>query len=604
MLCGNFSLSFGGQTASKMSSLADLPEVIGFFSYSREDDEAFEGTLSALRDGIQRELAAQLGRSKTNFRVWQDQQAIASGQLWESEILMAIEQAVFFIPIVTPRAVNSHHCKFEFEAFLAREQALDRTDLVFPILYIGIPALEAEAQWRKDPVLSIIGARQYVDWRPLRHVDIGTTAVREAIERFCSKIVEALRKPWVSPERRNQYQIEPEQRLQAERHITIERSRTEPKAEPRAHEHGSPTEAAVPALPRNLDEEERPPAHRLFGRRNVMVASVIVAAVLVLALALGGIFRAPTGPPPATADRWLAVAGNSGPTPIGILAPSDPNYPATQLSVRVTGLPSGGKVVLADRTTAVAAGETLTVAQLTALMFLPTPDAFDQSSTFTYDVKNPAGLTASGTATLTIGPKPTPAGTIYIGNNLTVPNGGPDGVPPLVILGKYRTRSPLGTSLKTFPTAGKVVSVKFFGSEYHFTFYALSLVRSENNEQTFRVDASESFSGFASRGIQILTASNFFVKSGDLLAFSGIGPYYPQNPNDAVDSDATYEDASNPNSFIAAPPSGVVGSQFTVGGTNPSPNANYKYISDFFGNQGRIYGIGVDFSPGTTLPAR
>lgn len=41
-----------------MSSLADLPEVIGFFIYSREDDEAFEGTLSALRDGIQRELSA------------------------------------------------------------------------------------------------------------------------------------------------------------------------------------------------------------------------------------------------------------------------------------------------------------------------------------------------------------------------------------------------------------------------------------------------------------------------------------------------------------------------------------------------------------------
>ena len=41
-----------------MSSLADLPEVIGFFGYSRKDDEAFEGTLSALRDGIQRELSA------------------------------------------------------------------------------------------------------------------------------------------------------------------------------------------------------------------------------------------------------------------------------------------------------------------------------------------------------------------------------------------------------------------------------------------------------------------------------------------------------------------------------------------------------------------
>jgi TIR domain len=201
-----------------MSSLANLPEVIGFFSYSREDDEAFEGTLSALREGIQRELSAQLGRSKATFRLWQDQVAIAPGQLWESEIKAAVEQAVFFIPIVTPRAVNSHHCKFEFEAFLARERALDRNDLVFPLLYIGLPALEDEAQWRKDPVLSTIGTRQYVDWRPFRHRDVHEPAVREAIERFCSKIVEALRRPWASPEeRRKQQEIEAQQRAKAAR---------------------------------------------------------------------------------------------------------------------------------------------------------------------------------------------------------------------------------------------------------------------------------------------------------------------------------------------------------------------------------------------------
>ena len=45
-----------------MSSLADLPELIRIFSYSGEDDEAYEGTLSAIRDAIQRELSAQLGR--------------------------------------------------------------------------------------------------------------------------------------------------------------------------------------------------------------------------------------------------------------------------------------------------------------------------------------------------------------------------------------------------------------------------------------------------------------------------------------------------------------------------------------------------------------
>jgi hypothetical protein len=226
-----------------MSSLADLPELIGFFSYSREDDEAFEGTLSALRDGIQRELSAQLGRSKTTFRLWQDQEAIAPGKLWESEIKAAVEQAVFFIPIVTPRAVNSHYCRFEFETFLARERALGRTDLVFPLLYIGVPALENEAQWRNDPVLSIIGRRQYVDWRPLRHLDVRTTAVREAIERFCGKIVATLCEPWLSPEQhRKQEDAEATQRVEEEhrrleaderRRAEKERRRNEDEAEAR-----------------------------------------------------------------------------------------------------------------------------------------------------------------------------------------------------------------------------------------------------------------------------------------------------------------------------------------------------------------------------------
>ncbi len=60
-----------------MSSLADLPELIGFFSYSRQDDEDSKATLSELRDRIERELRGQLGRSKSNFRLWQDKEAIS-----------------------------------------------------------------------------------------------------------------------------------------------------------------------------------------------------------------------------------------------------------------------------------------------------------------------------------------------------------------------------------------------------------------------------------------------------------------------------------------------------------------------------------------------
>ena len=200
-----------------MGSLAQLPELVGFFSYSREDDEAFRGSLSALRDAIQRDLSAQLGRTKRNFRLWQDQVAIAPGKMWESQIAKAVEEAAFFIPIVTPRAVASKHCKFEFESFLARERALGRNDLVFPIHYILVPALLDEAEWRSDPVLSIVAKRQYVDWRPYRHVSVDTPAFGQEIDRFCGKIAETLRERWTSPEERRQLEAEANRRAEEER---------------------------------------------------------------------------------------------------------------------------------------------------------------------------------------------------------------------------------------------------------------------------------------------------------------------------------------------------------------------------------------------------
>src|ERR1700733_293564 len=66
-------------------------------------------------------------------------------------------------------------------------------------------------------------------------------------------------------------------------------------------------------------------------------------------------------------------------------------------------------------------------------------------------------------------------GTVYVGNSLTVPNGGPDGLPPLVILGEYSPAGPLAASPTALPT-GVVQDVKFYGQNYDFTLYALSLV--------------------------------------------------------------------------------------------------------------------------------
>jgi hypothetical protein len=103
--------------------------------------------------------------------------------------------------------------------------------------------LEDSDQWRKDPVLSLIAKRQYVDWREFRHLDVAATEVRQAIERFCTDICNALRRPWVSPEER-----EAEERAEAERErMQAEAKRREEEAWKQAEE----------ALVRQRADEER-----------------------------------------------------------------------------------------------------------------------------------------------------------------------------------------------------------------------------------------------------------------------------------------------------------------------------------------------------------
>src|SRR5258707_1124111 len=103
-----------------------------------------------------------------------------------------------------------------------------------------------------------------------------------------------------------------------------------------------------------------------------------------------------------TTPDSLTVNENSGATAIGILAPSDSNYSSSQLTVKMTGLPTDGTVLLSDGVTAVSNGGSLTVAQLTGLKFKPLAGTFGTSSTFTYTVTDPSGLSATSSAALGI----------------------------------------------------------------------------------------------------------------------------------------------------------------------------------------------------------
>src|SRR4029077_7088161 len=115
--------------------------------------------------------------------------------------------------------------------------------------------------------------------------------------------------------------------------------------------------------------EVTPPAG-LFGRSATFNYTVTDPSGLSTAgsatLAIGPDTVAPT-----VSAASLTVAENAAATAIGIAAPTDPNYSASQLTVKVTNLPTDGMVTLSNGA-AVTAGQTLSVTQLTGLMFTPT----------------------------------------------------------------------------------------------------------------------------------------------------------------------------------------------------------------------------------------
>ena len=224
------------------------------------------------------------------------------------------------------------------------------------------------------------------------------------------------------------------------------------------------------------------------------------------------------------------------------------------------------------------------------------------------------GLLLGTLGALCAGAAPAGAAQTYVGNDFSPgssllsaleTDGYKDQSAPLVILQEYNPSGPLAAGA-IFATAGTVNSVSYYGGfsgggKYDFTVYALELDRINvaTNEATFTVVNDQTFSGSVSyQGVHNLSAiAGFTVGVGDYLAFAGIGPFYPQGPNDAFGSDATYE--SSPNTYTATPP--TPGQTFTVGANGGS--ATYNYISDVHGNQGRSYGIGVNYTPVVVPPA-
>ena len=144
--------------------MSDELPPIGFWSYSRDDDTDSFGWLKKTRVRLTARLRQKMGTRNT--RIWQDQEAIRTGDDWEKRIETAIAESSFFVPIVTRGFLKSEWCCKELLLFAERAKTLKRDDLIFPFYYVSVggPNNLVASDCHDPRVLDVLRKRQWVDF--------------------------------------------------------------------------------------------------------------------------------------------------------------------------------------------------------------------------------------------------------------------------------------------------------------------------------------------------------------------------------------------------------------------------------------------------------
>ncbi len=165
---------------------------IGFWSYTSTDDSASQGRLSGLRVLLAAQLQQSVG--KTKVRIFQDVAAIPPGTGWEAQIEAALQDASFFIPIVTPGFLQSEWCNREVARFRQIMEARGRDDLILPIHYWDVDAFDStRASECFDPeVYRYLSTRPWVDFRRLNLRDPTSEDVQAKLAEVREGVLQAL----------------------------------------------------------------------------------------------------------------------------------------------------------------------------------------------------------------------------------------------------------------------------------------------------------------------------------------------------------------------------------------------------------------------------
>jgi formylglycine-generating enzyme required for sulfatase activity len=165
------------------------PAPHAFLSYTRLDDEAHDGAITALRQRLELRVRAVTG--DRGFTIFQDVDAIKFGQHWPSRLDEALAGARFLIPVLSPLFFRSEPCRDELGKFLELERRAGRRDLILPVYLVTAPVLERPALRATDALAQAIHERQWRDWRPYADLPVDHADYRRAISELARAVAAA-----------------------------------------------------------------------------------------------------------------------------------------------------------------------------------------------------------------------------------------------------------------------------------------------------------------------------------------------------------------------------------------------------------------------------
>ena len=157
----------------------------GFWSYVHRDDEADGGRIVRLANDLVAQYEMFTGET---ISLLFDKDLLKWGDNWRDKIDDSLASVAFFIPVMTPRYFMSSECRRELQFFARRADRLGIKELVLPLLYVDVPALDDSIQ---DDLITLMRTFQREDWRQRRYLDVASEGYRRGVADLARRLVAA-----------------------------------------------------------------------------------------------------------------------------------------------------------------------------------------------------------------------------------------------------------------------------------------------------------------------------------------------------------------------------------------------------------------------------